>query len=258
MATALENIRLKFNISKDDMAAIFGVSRQTYYKYESGESKLDVEQIKLLSKKFNLNCDDIINNKIDNELEYNIVSSGVKEKKNVNDIRINIPIENIEKFKQVLLYILKKVGSFPNVGKTVIYKLLYFIDFDYYELYEEQLMGLKYIKNNYGPTPVSFDKLIADFEKEGYLETTKSKYYSYDMLKYTPLKEPDLNILSAREIKFIDDELEKHASKTASELSELSHKDIPWIGANDKELIEYEAVFYRNKDTSVRKYEDEI
>ncbi len=45
------------------------------------------------------------------------------------------------KFKEVLLYILGKVGSLPNVGETVIYKLLYFIDFDYFEMYEEQLIG---------------------------------------------------------------------------------------------------------------------
>jgi len=31
---------------------------------------------------------------------------------------------------------------------TVLYKILYFIDFDYYEKYEEQLMGALYIKNN--------------------------------------------------------------------------------------------------------------
>jgi len=45
--------------------------------------------------------------------------------------------DEIEKFKEVLLYILGKVGSKPNIGQTVLYKLLYFIDFNYYEKYEE-------------------------------------------------------------------------------------------------------------------------
>ena len=33
---------------------------------------------------------------------------------------------NLEKFKQVLHYIIAKVGSLDNVGKTVLYKILYF------------------------------------------------------------------------------------------------------------------------------------
>jgi hypothetical protein len=74
-----------------------------------------------------------------------------------NKMRISVPQENIEKFKQVVLYILHKVGTKPNFDKTVLFHLLYFIDFDYYELYEEQLMGLKYIKSNSGPAPVGFE-----------------------------------------------------------------------------------------------------
>jgi hypothetical protein len=65
-----------------------------------------------------------------------------------SEMRISVPQKNIEKFKQVILYILTKVGSKPNFDQTVLFHLLYFIDFDYYELYEEQLMGWKYIKSN--------------------------------------------------------------------------------------------------------------
>jgi hypothetical protein len=74
--------------------------------------------------------------------------------------RISIPQKNLKKFEQVLLYILCKVGSKPNIGETVIYKLLYFIDFNFYEKYEEQLIGATYIKNQYGPTPKEFIKVV--------------------------------------------------------------------------------------------------
>jgi hypothetical protein len=70
------------------------------------------------------------------------------------DLQIRVTQKNLNKFKQVLLYILEKVGSKPNVGETVLNKLLYFIDFDYYEKFEENLMGATYIKNHHGPTPV--------------------------------------------------------------------------------------------------------
>lgn len=206
-------------------------------------------------KFFEVDYSCFIDNKLPVRPEYNIIEG--KRITEEQEIRIDIPQENISKFKQVLLYILNKVGAKPNVGQTVIYKLLYFIDFDYYEIFEEQLMGLKYIKNNYGPTPIDFAKLIQEMEKNGELEEIKTKYFNKDQTKYLPIKEPNLSLLSAQEIKHIDDELARLSDMSAKELSEYSHKDIPWIGANMGEIMDYEAVFYRNNDTSRREYTEE-
>ena len=72
-----------------------------------------------------------------------------------------------------------------------------------------------------------------------------------------PIKNPDLSLLSARELAHIDKELERLSDKTGKELSAFSHKDIPWIIAENKQLIEYDSVFYRTQDTSVREYDEE-
>lgn len=88
--------------------------------------------------------------------------------------RIDVPESNVKKFKEVLLYVLEKVGAKPNVGQTVIYKLLYFIDFDYYELYEKQLTGAKYIKDHDGPTPQDFSKIVKQMQKAGEIEVVKT------------------------------------------------------------------------------------
>ena len=261
MSIVLRDIREKFNITKEDMAKKLDITRQTYYKYESGESELTLDVVKKIANIFSVDYNDIIENRIPQNIEYNIVDN-VKHnkvsKKDLNEyIRVDIPQEKIEKFKQIFLYIINKIGSRPNVGQVVLYKLLYFIDFDYYELFEEQIMGLKYIKNDFGPTPVSFAKVIKQMEKDGLLEEVKTKRFDYNMTKYLPLVEADLSNITAKEIKFIDDEIEKHGFKSAMELTNLSHKDIPWIGTKTKEIIPYEAVFYRNSDTSVRKYEDD-
>ena len=66
-------------------------------------------------------------------------------------MRISVPQEKIEKFKEVLLYILECIGARPNIGEAVVCKIMYFIDFDFYEKFEEQLMGAKYIKNGEFP-----------------------------------------------------------------------------------------------------------
>ncbi len=46
----------------------------------------------------------------------------------------------------------------------------------------------------------------------------------------------------------------------ASQISEYSHKDIPWLTTEEGEIIEYEAVFYRTPEYSVRgsNEEDEV
>ena len=83
-----------------------------------------------------------------------IAAAGPPELKSHNaSIRISVPQKNVEKFKQVFLYLLEQVGSKQNIGETVIYKLLYFIDFNFFERYEEQCIGATYQKNHYGPTP---------------------------------------------------------------------------------------------------------
>ncbi|GAH70620.1 unnamed protein product, partial [marine sediment metagenome] len=75
--------------------------------------------------------------------------------------------------------------------------------------------------------------------------------------KYLPLREPDLSILNARELRMIDSVLERLSDKNATEISEYSHNDVPWLTTEDGKVIEYESVFYRTPAYSVRAYDEE-
>lgn len=59
-----------------------------------------------------------------------------------------------DKFKEVLHYIIHKCGAKNNVGKTVLYKLSYFWDFNFFELYERLLTNESYRKLPRGPAPI--------------------------------------------------------------------------------------------------------
>ncbi|MFA5349003.1 MAG: type II toxin-antitoxin system antitoxin SocA domain-containing protein [Candidatus Paceibacterota bacterium] len=251
----IENQRKKRNLTQKFIADTLGISRPTYMQIEKGVRDLTIEEAKKLAAVFGFSLDNLLNSK---ETEKIIVKIG-KTKKSVHreTVRISVPQEKVEKFKQVLIYILKKVGGKPNIGMTVLYKLLYFIDFDYYEKYEDQLMGLIYLKNQHGPTPLLFENLIKGMVKKGDLEILKSKFYQYPQTKYlvNPNLEPDLSVLNGREKEHIDWELNKLSDLTAAQFSELSHKDVPWITAEEGKPIDYESVFYRTRETSVRDYE---
>jgi transcriptional regulator with XRE-family HTH domain len=243
MSTTLHTKRKVSGLSQTAVAEALGISRPTYIKIEKGEIQPTDTQKKILARILSVS---------EEILDTNILKQFSESEVEMRDI----PVENIEKFKQVLLYILSKVGSRPNIGQTVLYKLLYFIDFDYYEKYEKQLIGATYIKNTYGPTPISFAKIVRAMEREGLLVEVKSKYFDKDQTKYIPVSEADLSCLDGSELQHIDSEIERLAHCTATQLSDLSHKDTPWIVTKQKEPIEYEYVFYRSRETSVRIYEE--
>lgn len=257
IGTYLRKLREKAEFSQDYVATKIGISRPTYVQIEKGERELTVSEATTLAELFDIDLADFLRAR-DVSKPNVIIEPSSKKAKRGADIRISVPQRNLKKFKEVLLYVLEKVGAKPNIGETAIYKLFYFIDFDYYEKFEEQLIGATYIKNRYGPTPVEFAKIVDDMKKKKEIERVSSKYFQYEQKKYLPLRGPDLSVLSAREVAHIDDVLARLSDKSAKELSDYSHEDIPWKVHKQGEKMSYESVFYRDYEHSVRSYDDEV
>jgi len=247
----IKELRAKAGISQQRLAELLSVSRPAVSQIENEERKVSADELDRLAKIFNVSVNSLLNEEKEPEV---ILEGKVKEKKPPSSIRINVPQRNLEKFKEVLLYILNKVGSKPNIGETVIYKLLYFIDFDFYEKYEEQMIGATYIKNHYGPTPAEFKKIVGQMtDKE--IDRVKSSYFNFPQTKYLPLRKPDLTKLKASEVEIIDNVLNKLSDMNAGQISDYSHNDVPWLTTEEGATIEYESVFYRTAPYSVRDYD---
>ncbi|MDO8575091.1 MAG: helix-turn-helix domain-containing protein, partial [bacterium] len=178
----LLELRNNLGISQAFVAEKIGVSRASYIEIEKGAKELTLSQADKIAEIFNVSIEELFSGKKISDIKVFIQNES--EKKEKQETRIDVPQKNLKKFKEVLLYVLEKVGSKSNVGMTVIYKLLYFIDFDYYEKFEEQLIGATYIKNHFGPTPVEFKKIVESMELKGELETVKSKYFLHEQTKY--------------------------------------------------------------------------
>ena len=249
----VKKLREKINISQASLAEALGVDRVTISKIENGERKIYAEEIKKLSEYFNVSSDVLLDLKEDIEV---IIEKNTTKQKPKKEIRISVPQKNLQKFKEVLLYILNKIGSKPNIGESVLYKLLYFIDFDFYEKYEEQLIGATYIKNYYGPTPKEFIKIVKEMEGKDLIRV-KDSYFKHPQTKYLSKRESDLTLLKAHEIKMIDSVLDRLSDMNATEISDYSHRDVPWLTTENGEIIDYESVFYRTKPYSVRTYIEE-
>ena len=249
LGTKIKRMREQRNISQERLAEMLKIPRTSLSQVENGKRELKSHELVEISKTFNCSVDELLDLKKEPEI---IVTNNETGKKNREDIRIDVPQKNLAKFKETLIYILNKVGSKPNIGETVLYKLLYFIDFDFYEKYEEQLIGATYIKNHYGPTPLEFKKIVEEMIRNREIIKVEDQYFEYPQTKYLPLREPDLSKLKASEVEMINDVLSRLSHMNASQISNYSHNDVPWLTAEDQSIIEYESVFYRTAGYSVR------
>ena len=260
MTHILAILRQRQNLSLEKLADMIGVSRQHLAKVEQGQAELKLSQARTCAEIFGISIDDISAGKLSGEkklLEAKKIATPSGAERDPRP-QMTVRPENIQKFKEVLLYVLGRVGAMPNVGKTVLFKLLYFIDFDYYEKYEEQLMGATYRKEAYGPLPVEFLQIVTQMQKNGELQEVRGKYFDHEQIKYLPLRKANLDGFSANETGVIDEVLKKYGGKSATEISEIAHRDVPWKVHDMHEVIDYESVFYRDDAFSVREDHDEL
>ncbi|OQX71403.1 hypothetical protein B6D52_01675, partial [Candidatus Parcubacteria bacterium 4484_255] len=243
LAKFIKQQRAKRNMTQEYLASELGISRPTYIQIERGGRELTVSEAKKLAAIFDMSLENFL---VAKEPKFSVTIEEKSIKKS-NNLQIRVTKKNLDKFKQVLLYILNKIGGKPNIGETVLHKLLYFIDFDYYEKFEENLMGATYIKNHHGPTSIELGEILKEMQRQGEIEAVKSQYFKYLQKKYLPRKRPNLDMLSAREIEHIDGVLARLSDKNAAEIENYSHEDIPWKSAQNGKPLSYESVFYRDE-----------
>jgi transcriptional regulator with XRE-family HTH domain len=255
LSKRIRSIREQLGYSQQRLAELLGISRVTVSQMEAGRRKVSASDLKRLSDILETPADYLLNP----EKEPEVVIQRVRENEGpVQPMRISVPQEKVDKFKEVLLYVLNRVGAKPNVGRTVVYKLLYFMDFDYYEQYEEQLIGARYQKNQYGPTPMEFTKIVQRMEQDGDLTEVKNQYFERFQTKYLARRAPDLSVLSGQELHVIEDVLCRLSDKNGTEISEYSHGDVPWLATENGQVIDYDLAFYRTPPYSRRQYVEDV
>ena len=256
--STIQQLRKSARLSQQDVAAAIGMARATYASLEAGRREPDLGELRALSQYYEIGIEELISDKQTDRVEEPVVAYKTEKEPEIIPRDLN-PQANPEKLREVLLYVLEKVGAKPNVGETVLYKLLYFIDFDYYEKYGQSITGLTYVRNHYGPTPtMAFVDVVKQMEATGELEVIATKYFTNTQKKYLPTQKADLHSLSAKELVHINEELARLGDKTATELSDLSHYDMPWLAAKQGEPLQYRDVFYRSDITAVTELEDEL
>jgi transcriptional regulator with XRE-family HTH domain len=241
-------------LSQADLAKRLKISRPSLAQIELGNRSVDALELQQLSMILGFSLDEFMSKDF---AASNSIDFKPQGKKQSAEERISVPKLQINKFKNVLLYILEKCAGKPNVGETVLYKLLYFSDFNYYELYEEHLTGAKYRKLPYGPVPQELDTIINQMIDTGQIQRFKTDYYGLQQTRYLPLTKANLTELKASEKEVIDRVIDQMSDWSAAAISSYSHKDLPWEVTDEGKYISYELAFYREAPFSVRNYGNE-
>ena len=126
----IRELRQSQDLSQEQVAEILGIARSAVSEIERGARKVSAEEVVKLAKACHVSTDYILG--LAEKAEVHLEEIEEKTQPGAR-IRISVPQQNAAKFREVLLYLVERIGAQPNVGETVIFKHLYFIDFDYYE-----------------------------------------------------------------------------------------------------------------------------
>jgi len=228
----LKELRKEHKFTQDEVAGMLGVSRVTYNLIENGKTPREPYK-EQLEDIFDVSFHALNNNKpkpkrvIDNEEEY-------------------------IKIKNLIMYILDKTAQLPNVGKTVLYKILYFCEFDWFELTGKRLTGMDFVKLPRGPAPAGFDDVIKKMTAEEVVVPVNAKYMGYIQQRYLINEKVPHDLWQGREKEVIDRVIHKLKDMNAKEISNYSHGDLPWKATKDMELIDINLAYQREYPYSAR------
>ena len=156
-----------------------------------------------------------------------------------------------KKYKEVILYLAKKLGGEIR-GKKKLAKLLYFVDFDFFEKFQKYFIGDTYKALPMGPFPVTMEKVLADMTNEKKIVVKSQR----DRVDYNPTEiykateDPARNVFSDEEKNILDRVVLKYGNLTGKQLEDLTHAEAPYIGTAPNQEIAYELAFYRGTNLS--------
>ena len=124
-------IRKAKGLSQNDLAKSISISRPSLVQIELGKRSVDVFEMQLLASVLGFSMDEFLsaNFMTTAEPEVAYFTKNTKHKE-----RVSIPNFDFLKFKNTLLYIIEKTAGKVNINESILFKILYLIDFNNYEI----------------------------------------------------------------------------------------------------------------------------
>jgi uncharacterized phage-associated protein len=140
---------------------------------------------------------------------------------------------NLRKLMQLIVFFAHHEAVKP-LGKTKLFKLLYFTDVTHLRTAGEPITGAEYLKYPYGPVPMQGDFALKELRKARLIslqrvQITGTKF----MREVTSLHAPDMTLFTTQEMQTIHRVIQQYGEDTAAVLSWKSHQEAAWLFAEE-------------------------
>jgi len=160
---------------------------------------------------------------------------------------VKTPKINEQKYRNAVLFFAKKIQN-GTLGKLKLMKLLYYLDFDFFEKYGRSVTGDEYLRFEYGPVPHMGEKMLKKMAGNE-IKITKRRVADglNDQMHIEALKDFDLSVFTKEELLMLEEIADKWEKFTGTEMKHASHGEAPWIATKPNGIIDYNLSYYRNK-----------
>ena len=159
---------------------------------------------------------------------------------------------NQKKYKNAVIFFAKKIQN-GTLGKLKLMKLLYYLDFDFFEKYGRSITGDEYLRFENGPVPRMGEKILKEMSgKEIKISKRKVAQGYNDQQHIEALIDFDVNVFEKEELIMLEEIASKWEKFTGAEMKNASHGEAPWIATKPNGVIDYNLALYRNKYGGMR------
>lgn len=167
-----------------------------------------------------------------------------------------------EKLINAIIYFAENTKA---CGKTKLFKLLYFLDFEHFRQTGRSVTGLSYFAWRMGPVPTAlFDEIeVISPDMAEKIAFSSVPCRQGEMLKITPLAKFDDSHFSKRELLILKQLSEEFCDTLADDMIEKTHlKSLPWSRVYEKEgrkqeLIPYEYALSPHESEEIKNTSNE-
>ena len=160
------------------------------------------------------------------------------------------PTFDSEKFRELVLHVSDQSRDDPWFGAVKLNKILYFCDFLAYARFLRPMTGATYVKLQEGPVPREFLRERRALLDEGLAGMEFQRVFKYMQQRLVPVKTGHVlsSMFDDGERSIVSRVLEFFGPLSGKEASDISHREMGWILADDKEVIPYESALLVNPD----------
>lgn len=149
-----------------------------------------------------------------------------------------------DKLTELVLYVAKQTMGDRAAGATKLNKYLYFADFSAVRRLGRPITGADYQRLRFGPAPRRLapvrDRLVRTGAARLDERVDALGFRHHELI---PLREPRTDLFTAEELALVDEIIEVLRERSATEVSELSHREAGWQLVGDGDSIPYELAF---------------